>query len=146
MIRAVLDTNVWISASLSPDGVSGQIFRAWQEGRFEVVVSEDILEEMDQVFRKQKILKRIVWTPEEVTNFLLSLCEGRIVTPGHIKLRVVKDDPTDDKFFVAAVEGQADYIVSGDIHIQKATQHQGIRVLSPAEFLKRLKRKKRPTG
>jgi hypothetical protein len=52
-----------------------------------------------------------------------------------LDLKVVQDDPDDDKFIVAALEGDADYIVSGDPHLKKLEEYQGIRILSPAESL-----------
>lgn len=145
MIRTVLDTNVWVSGFLTPVGTSGHIIRAWRQGRFEVVISEDILQEMGRLLIRPKIQQRLGWTPEEVNELLFFIYKRGIATPGKIRLRVVKDDPTDDKFFVAAVEGEADYIVSGDAQVHKVKRYRGIKVLSPAEFLERLKQKEQPT-
>lgn len=143
MIRAVLDTNVWISAFLKPDGVPGLILHAWREKRFEVIVSEDILSEIGRVLIEPKIQKRGSWSADEVKDILFLINKNSLMIPARLSLKVIKDDPSDDRFFNAAVEGGAKYIVSGDVHLQKIREYRGIRVLSPAVFLTRLKLKER---
>ena len=44
-------------------------------------------------------------------------------------------DPADTKYLICAVEGRADYIVSGDHHLIDLVVYQGIRVVTPAEFI-----------
>ncbi len=53
------------------------------------------------------------------------------------KLHVVIDDPTDDKFIECAKEGNADYIVSNDQHLLKIKEFEGIKIITPEEFLKK---------
>jgi predicted nucleic acid-binding protein len=48
----------------------------------------------------------------------------------------VDADAADDKFIVAAVEGEASYIVSGDLHLKDIGEYQGIKIISPTEFLR----------
>ncbi len=50
----------------------------------------------------------------------------------------VSPDPDDDKFLACALEGQADYIVTGDPHLLNLKQYHGINILKPYEFLKRI--------
>jgi hypothetical protein len=51
-------------------------------------------------------------------------------------VRVIKEDPDDDKFLTCALEGGAEYIVSGDPHLLRLEEYQRIRILTPAAFLK----------
>ncbi len=52
------------------------------------------------------------------------------------QLRVIAADPDDDKVLECAVVGNATHIVTGDKqHLVALGSHQGIRILSPAEFL-----------
>lgn len=58
-----------------------------------------------------------------------------INTPSNMKIDAVPEDPQDNKFITAAIEGEADYIVSGDRHLRDLKNHQGIPIVSPSEFL-----------
>ena len=55
------------------------------------------------------------------------------------KVNVVKDDPDDNKFIEAALEGKADYIVTQDRHLLHIKEFEGIRMATPKEFLRILK-------
>ncbi len=50
--------------------------------------------------------------------------------------RAVPDDPDDDHLLAAAVEGRAAFLVTGDRHVLSLEEHEGIRILTPAAFLK----------
>ena len=56
-MRAVLDTNVLISATLVKGGTEDKILRAWQEGTFELVLSPPILEEIGRAMFYEKLQK-----------------------------------------------------------------------------------------
>ena len=55
------------------------------------------------------------------------------------KIKVVKDDPTDDKFIETALNGNADYIISQDRHLLDIKEFEGIKMVTPKEFLRILK-------
>jgi predicted nucleic acid-binding protein len=50
---------------------------------------------------------------------------------------VIHDDPSDDKFLEAAVAGNASYIISGDKHLLRLSEFQGIQILKPRDFAQR---------
>jgi predicted nucleic acid-binding protein len=52
-----------------------------------------------------------------------------------MKIDAIPEDPQDNKFITAAIEGEADYIVSGDHHLRDLKNYQGISIVSPSEFL-----------
>ena len=54
-----------------------------------------------------------------------------ILTSGKLKLTVIREDPPDDRYLECAVEGEAEYIVSGDQHLLSLGEYRGIRVLTP---------------
>ncbi|NCO65593.1 MAG: putative toxin-antitoxin system toxin component, PIN family [Candidatus Aquicultor secundus] len=60
-------------------------------------------------------------------------------TPGELKIDVITEDPSDNMFLVCAVEGKADFIISGDNHLLDVGTYQGIQILTPCEFVKQLK-------
>lgn len=54
-MRVVLDTNVLLSALLSPHSLSDAIYRAWQKARFELVTSTTQIEELRRASRYAKL-------------------------------------------------------------------------------------------
>ena len=132
VIRAVLDTNVFVSAVLFSGPVS-RLVPAWQGGRFTPLVSRQILEEYLRVLTYPKF--RL--TAEEVKGIveeeLLPFVE--VVAPRR-KLSVVKRDPSDNKFLECAWTARAGYLVSGDADLLSIQSFHGVSVVSAAEFLK----------
>lgn len=135
-MRVVIDSNVFVSATLSEKSAPAEIIKAWIRGEYEIIISQEILEELRRVLFKPQIRAYSVWTEEEVREFLKSLEELSVKVPGNLKLRVIKEDPTDDKFIIAAIEGEADYIVSGDAHLRKLGSYKSIKIVAPAQFVK----------
>lgn len=73
-MRAVLDTNVIVSGVIKKEGPSGQILRlCLQEKTFISVTSLEILAEVREVLRRNKIRKYHGWTDEEIDNFVAFL-------------------------------------------------------------------------
>ena len=143
MIRAVLDANVLVSAILSPAGVPGQILDELRRGRFALVVSVPILDEIARVLEYPRIARLHRWARARIREFVSELAYSAIVTSGELRLRVVHADPADNRYLECAVEGDADYVVSGDQDLLAVEAYQGIRILGPRAFLQVL-RARRP--
>lgn len=135
MIRAVLDANVFVSATLSPNGIPAKILTAWRAEQFQLVISKAILEEIDRVLHYPKILKRHQWREERIRLFIEDLAHLAVLTPGERKLTVITEDPSDNRYLESATEGEAEYIVSGDQHLIELEVYQNIRILTPRAFL-----------
>ena len=141
MIRVVLDTNVLVSALLSPSGKPAEILRLERNGQIEIVFSPDILMEHWRVLSSQKIRRRF---EERGVSFstveliLKSITRGSIIVPGRTKIEEIRDDPSDNMFLACAVEGEADCIISGDRHLKALESFEGIPILDPAAFLERV--------
>jgi len=58
-----------------------------------------------------------------------------IVVLGELSLAVVVEDPSDDRYLECAVEGEAGYVVSGNRHLVRLAQYEGVEILSPSAFL-----------
>ncbi|MBI2151296.1 putative toxin-antitoxin system toxin component, PIN family [Candidatus Woesearchaeota archaeon] len=132
-IRAVLDTNVFVSG-IHWTGASKKVLRAWMEGKFLLVSSLPIIDEIIRVLMAFKVPLE----PEDISWWeSLILEKSSLVFPVE-HLTVVKNDPDDDKFIEAAVEGNARYIVSQDKHLLNIKEYSGIKILHPDEFLELL--------
>ena len=135
-MRVVLDANQFISAVLVPYGHPAQILHAWREGRFELVISPPILAEVRRVLLYPRLQRKHGWGEADADDFLDGLRAAALVVPGKLLLRVVPEDPTDDKYVSCAMEAGAEYIVSGDKHLKRLGNYQGIKIVTPAEFLR----------
>lgn len=135
MLRAVLDTNVIVSALLFR-GATGRLVALWQERKFVLLVSKEIVQEYLRVLA----YPRFELSVEEVKGLL----ERQLLpfaTPVKAKeiLPVVHEDPSDDIFLACAVAGKADCLVSGDRHLLALTTYQKIPIISPSAFFSKLK-------
>jgi len=130
-VKVVLDTNVFVSSFLG-SGPPRQIVDQWKVGRFTLCLCAEILAEYVDV------LARLGLEGTAELRELLELFRRRsnldfVVIGGD--LRVVADDPADDKFIECARVAGAKVIVSGDRHLKGIGVYEDIRVLAPAEFV-----------
>jgi putative PIN family toxin of toxin-antitoxin system len=141
-MRVVLDTNVVVSATLIRGGNEDRILRAWQRGAFDVVLSPPILEEIGWALLYEKIQKFRWMSQEETVSLLEALGQESLLVPGRVTVTVSRD-LADDKFFAAAIESRARYVVSGDKDLLAVKAYRGIRIVRPAAFLAILRRGKK---
>lgn len=136
MIRAVLDANVFVSACIQPLGPSGEVVRrAIEPKSFQLVTSNLILAEVRQSLRYPRVRKHLRLTEPEIERLLTSLAVLADMVPGLLQVRAVRSDPDDDPYLAAAVEGLADYLVSGDRHLLEVGEYEAVRIVTPREFL-----------
>ena len=135
MLKVVLDTNIFASATISQKGNPAKILALWRQQKFELIVTEKIMQEAWRVLFYPRVREISVLSTQEVTNLLLRLHNSATFIPTTLDLNVIEKDPTDDKYIIAALEGQADYIVSGDKHLLELASYQNIRIVSPGKFV-----------
>ena len=138
MKRVVVDTNVLVSAALLPGSRPAGILRACRGGALALVMSLGITEELEDVFARPHIRKRFRVGDDEAREVLLAVMQGAAVMPGTAIAGAVPADPRDDHVISAAVEARADCIVTGDQHLLALGSYDGIRILTPAQFLEQL--------
>ena len=132
--KVVLDTNVLISSLLKSESKARDIYRLVLRREIELYASVDLINELSRVleypkFGFEKLQKEV---------FLKNLIRVAtiLVNPG-LRINVIKEDPPDNKFLECAVEAKADYLISGDNkHLLLLKNFQGIKIISPSEFLK----------
>ncbi len=146
MIRAVLDTNQLVSMTIRPGGGADQIRHAWQERRFSLLTSPPLLAEFRRVLAYPKLRALIRLSQEEEESLLRLLVEEAEITAGTLQVHVVEADPADNAVVACAIEGHANYIVSGDTHLLSLHEHAGIPIVSAREFLRALERESPPQG
>jgi len=136
MHKVVFDTNVFISAIIKGKSNPGRLLDMVRGGEIELVLSPDILSEIQAVLHYPKIKKIHQLQPEAIDAFLKYIASiSQIVEPAK-RLDVITDDPSDNIYLECAVEGHADFIVSGDHHLTDLKAYSGIRIMDPATFLR----------
>ena len=138
MLRVVLDANQFVSALLKPGSNPDRIMRLVREERLTLLMSAETRAEILRVLSYPKIAKRLSLSAEELTSFIDRLATVAIMTPGTLVVVAIVDDPSGNKYLVCAVEGKADYIISGDHHLLDLRVFQQIRILDPGSFLELL--------
>jgi len=135
VLRAVLDANVYVSAYVRPEGPPGQIIeRFLRDAAFEIVLSAEIVEEVLQALAYPKIRKTVRTKVDPQLWFEDILVLAQLIT-GEYKISGVSEDPDDDKYIAAAIEGRAVLVVSGDPDLLSVGEHQGVRIITPRAFL-----------
>ena len=84
MIRAVLDTNVWVSAILAPGNPPAKILEFALTGEMRLLISPEIIREIGQVLKYPKVkkaLRKHQITSQEVDDVILKLLRAAIITP-----------------------------------------------------------------
>ena len=65
----------------------------------------------------------------------MALVEVIVLVPGAMEVDEVKDDPEDNKILACALEGNADFVVSGDHHLTDIGFFRGVSIVKPDTFL-----------
>jgi putative PIN family toxin of toxin-antitoxin system len=132
--RAVLDTNVLVSGVIAPRGAPHRTLEAWLAGRFTLVTSEAIIGEVARVLRYPRIRDHYSLTEDDVAAVVDSLLSDAEVVAGLYEVRK-SADPADDMFLACALEGRAEYVVSGDRHLLEIGSYHGVLVVTPRQFM-----------
>ena len=139
MIRAVIDTNILVSGSIKKGSPPAKVLYAWRRGRFILVTSQSILNEVSRVLNYRKIKTKYHLKKKDIEELLFALYLASDLTPDRLKVKVITQDPEDNKFIACALEGRADYIVSGDEHLLKIKEYKGTKIITAYQFLKVIK-------
>jgi uncharacterized protein len=134
-MRVVLDTNVLLSALLSPHGLSDTIYRAWQKDRFELVSSTTQIDELRRASRYAKF--KDVLQPHRVGTMVNNMRRGVMLdTLPPLPDGIEVNDPNDVFLLAMAQAGEADYLVTGDHRagLLQLGSTLRTRIVTPATF------------
>ncbi len=127
----IFDTNTIVSASLffnSKPAVALRIAKL----KFRILVSDTIVQEIKSVFLREKFDKYLSLENrmEFLSNFLIKTQKIAVTS-------VITDcrDPKDNKFLELAIDGNADYIITGDPDLLILHSYRGISIVTPSQFL-----------
>ena len=132
-MRIVCDTNVLVSGILF-EGDSREILLLASRDRVTNFISDAIRHEVKDV-----LLRPTFGISPQQAIVIIALFRDtfELVYPA-IQNNVVQSDPGNNCILDAAMEARADIIVSGDMRLRSLEQWQGIRILSPKEFVQKI--------
>ena len=129
MLKIVFDTNVYISAFISPGSKAEEAYLLAVDGEIELYTSVAILTET-----AMKLREKFSWDDVRITAALKQISKVATVSKPVSTLNILSDAP-DNRILECAMEADADLIVTGDKHLLDLKQYEGIGITRIAGFL-----------
>lgn len=135
----VIDTNLFISAFIR-GGAPFKLLNAWQQEKFSLAITEDLLKEIVEVLSRPYIYQKYSLDKNELQKFLKGITlNAKFITPLDIhKLPIHSRDPKDDELLACAIAGLADYLVTGDkdlLVLNGSPRLANLKIITVKEFL-----------
>jgi hypothetical protein len=140
-LRAVIDTNLFISGLFARDSVSAQLQDLWINQDFDLVTSIEIIKEISRVLNYPRIKEHFKPKDKTIKQFFRLIFRKAIISKDIYHTDKIADDPTDNKFLACALEKKADYIVSRDPHLRNLKHYHGIQIVDATTFIEKVKGK-----
>jgi len=134
-VRVVFDTNVVISAVMSPTGHCRSLTDRAIANEFTLVACPELTAEYLEVLDRPGIKMLLSRANTRVDEFLRNLLELADLSSASPSAGVVTKDSDDDIVVGCALGGRANYIISGDRHLLELNEYRGIQILRPQEML-----------
>lgn len=134
-MRAVLDTNVLLSALLSPHGWPDVIYRVWQKDRFDLVTSSAQIDELRRASRYEKF--KDVLQPHRIGTMVNNMRDSIMLDALPLLQESIEvNDPNDTFLLKMALAGEVDYLVTGDHRagLLQRGSYGRTRIVTPATF------------
>jgi putative PIN family toxin of toxin-antitoxin system len=137
-LRAVIDTNLFISGLFARDSLSAQLQDLWINQEFELITSVEIIKEISRVLNYPRIQERFKPREENIRRFFRLIFRKAVISKDIYQTDRIVADPTDNKFLACALEKKADYIVSRDPHLRNLKHFHGIQIVDATTFINKV--------
>jgi putative PIN family toxin of toxin-antitoxin system len=137
MRRVVLDTNVLVSGIIA-SGFSAKIIDAVRKEELKLITSAHMLEEFSDVISRRHIARKYPKAAEKAEELLDFFRACADIVEGQPEETQVSSDRDDDYVLACAMDGKAEYIISGDPDLLDLKEHQNIPILTPREFIEKI--------
>ena len=128
-MRVVFDTNVLVSALLSPQNFPAMAVKIARSGGVQSLTSHELLDEFHGVLQDKFRLE-----PGLIDSIIHAFIQcSEIIKPQQI-IHEIKSDPDDNRVLECAFEGKANAIVTGDRHLLALKNFRGIPLVTVREF------------
>jgi putative PIN family toxin of toxin-antitoxin system len=129
-VKIVCDTDVLISGVLF-GGPARKILQLASRGVLVNFLSPDILREAEDVLGRSKFGLH----PKQVLEIIALFKDTFEIVIPSLRVQAIQSDPEDNHVIEAALAAGAEFIISGDKHLLKLMEWEGIHVVSPAQFV-----------
>lgn len=130
-MNITIDTNFLISAMQWDNSVAFKLLRRFLETNIKIFTTKKILDEFSEVLQRD-----FKYNKEETTNILEEVLAFVNLIEAKEKIKIVKEDPDDDKIIECAVASNSNYIITYDKHLLKIKEYKSIKIITPEEMLK----------
>ena len=137
-MKVALDTNILVSGTFWT-GDSFRILDMIDKGKLKHVSSKELINEYYKVISSDEIIDKIKDKKLIMLKVVQKVISNSKIVEPSVKLNIIKEDPDDNKVLECAKEGKADYIITNDSHLIKLKEFEGIKIVTPLQFLKILK-------
>ena len=132
-MRLVLDTNVLLSAMMSPASPSAQILTLWRRRKVAVLTAAEQIDEIARVTRYPRIRARL---PSALAGRLVNRLRDVAIVVENLPRVDLSPDPDDNYLLALAEAGQAKFLVTGDKPLLDLKRHKSTRIVTPSALLK----------
>lgn len=140
-MRVVLDTSVVVAGLRSRLGASNRVLVAVAEGHCNPLVTTSLFLEYEAVLLRPEQQLATGLSPSDIEGFLAALASAAEPVEVDFLWRPQLRDPADEMVLEAAVNGRAEAIVTHNVtDFRMGAQRFGVATLTPAEFLKELRK------
>jgi putative PIN family toxin of toxin-antitoxin system len=136
-VRVILDTNVLLSAFFKVESPPYKLVHAWMDGRFDLLSSNEQIEEITRVARYPQVRRLI--HPAEI-GWLVNRLRDRAIMLNELPSVAVSSDPADNFLFSMAEAGDATHLVTGDKSgVLRIRKHRSTQILTARQMVDLLK-------
>jgi putative PIN family toxin of toxin-antitoxin system len=128
-MRVVIDTNIWISYLLG--GLLQRLDEKIFSKEIKIVVSDEMLKELSEVLSRPRF--KNIFTPERIKELFSLLDSYAVVVSPSQKVSACRDEK-DNFLLEVALEGKADYLITGDEDLLTLNPFHNTRIVRPKDF------------
>ena len=141
--RATLDTNIFFRALIRKGSPADHLLSLWVNGRFVLVLSQTIINEIQEVLSRPVLIQKYRYAPEAVAHLINLLKQRAIIVEVPFSLELCRD-VNDDPFVDCAVLGRVQFLVSydhdllDDSKLKQSLFEFGVEIVEPLAFVEKI--------
>ena len=137
-LSVVLDTQLLLrGATARSASLNSKVYQAWVERKYDVLLSQETLDELFRVLTEPKVVRQLRITSEILISTAMLLISKATFVTVSTKITLCRD-PNDDKFLECAVDGKANFVVSADNDLLTLKVIEGIPIVDLPTFWRAL--------
>jgi putative PIN family toxin of toxin-antitoxin system len=129
-MKVVLDSNIFIS-SFYWEGIPRKVFDRITNGLDELYITDEILKEIINVMSSKKFDTNIA----DIEEYIKIIESYAIKLPSKENPVEASRDNDDNKILQCAIDGDVDFIITGDNDLLVIKEYKGIKIIKPYDFL-----------